>query len=537
MAKSRIGPFALEAPLSASKPAGQVFRGIHLEQKKLAALRVFQIPMGMTPESRQDYADQLEQLKNLRHPGIVRCFGGGFDTRNAYLAYQLVDGVSLDAMVRRRDRLPWETALEHSQQIAEALQHAHERGWIHARLKPDKVLISSDGSTKINDWRREAISFVLGERQPSDAQLMFSAPEVFNGQSPDEKSDLYSLGAVMYFMLTGHPPFMGEGEQLKQVVLTTPAPEVGRSVMDCPVWLSAIVAQLLAKDPQQRPYSMAALLLAFREAEKRAAQGVGVLQHATAGFSPLQLKADRDEAEKVLGIKPKKKKRKVSADSSFFDQVWVLALGLIAAVGAIVWFLLPLSESALRDRAEALLPPVTEEWRDWSNAKKDYLDPLIERFPDGPNSEWARSQIAWIDARGTERRLEREDRRNLKSKWTDAERQYWAARGFEQFGDYPTAADKYRAVVKLYEQDPQSASICILSQEGLERIRESAKNGSPLQDFLTSKLEDASKAYEGNDFREARAILNSIVELYAEDPQVAPQVTDAQKRLEEISGR
>ncbi len=126
MAKSRIGPFALEAPMTAPKSSGQMFRAIHLEQRKLAALRVFPIPLGMTPESRTAFASQLEQLKQLRHPNIVRCYGGGFDSRNAYLAYELVDGESLVALLARRDRLPWETVLEYSQQLAEGLQYAHQ---------------------------------------------------------------------------------------------------------------------------------------------------------------------------------------------------------------------------------------------------------------------------------------------------------------------------------------------------------------------------------------------------------------------------
>ncbi len=81
-------------------------------------------------------------------------------------------------------------------------------------------------------------------------------------------------------------------------------------MLDCPIWLSVIIDQLLSKDPRARPFGAAAVALAFKEAEKRASEGVGVLQHATSGFSPLQLRqTNRSEAEKVLGIKPKKTRK------------------------------------------------------------------------------------------------------------------------------------------------------------------------------------------------------------------------------------
>ena len=213
MPKSRIGPFALEAPLSVSKSTGQVFRALHLEQKKLAALRIFTVPMGMTPESRKAFAEQLEELKAFRHPGIVRCYGGGFDSRKAYLAYEMVDGEPLDAMLARRDRLPWETTFEYSREIVDALQFAHQSGWIHGNLKPDKILVGANG-VKISDWRRSEISNMIDTERRSDAQIHFTAPEFIAGHPVSEKTDLYSVGVLMYFMLTGQTPFIGQGPRL-----------------------------------------------------------------------------------------------------------------------------------------------------------------------------------------------------------------------------------------------------------------------------------------------------------------------------------
>ncbi|HBE67549.1 MAG TPA: hypothetical protein DDW52_05300, partial [Planctomycetaceae bacterium] len=404
MVKSRIGPFALEAPLSKSKNGCQVFRAIHLEQKKLAALRVFTIPMGMTPESREAFASQLEQLKQLRHRGIVRCYGGGFDTQSAFLAYELVEGESLLSMLRRRDRLPWETTLDYCQQLAEAFQYAHQMGWVHGRLRPEKVLISEQGVVKVQDWRRTAISSMITNDPNRRSQLQYTAPESLEGDA-DEKSDLYALGAATYTMLTGRPPFDAHDPQELRRAIEQDSPEpVTASVFDCPVWLNAIVEQLLAKDPQQRHFSATALQLALKEAQRRQNEGVGVLQHATSGFSPLQMQVDRDEAEKVLGIKRKKKKKKRQSDENFLENAWVLVGGLILAVGAIAWFLWPLSESTLRSRSEALL--ASESSLDWNDARRDYLQQLVDRFPGTNSAEWAQEKIEWVEARNIERAME-----------------------------------------------------------------------------------------------------------------------------------
>ncbi len=110
----------------------------------------------MTPEAKRDFAQQMEELKALRHPGIVRCYGGGFDQRDAYLVYELVDGESLDALLERRQRLPWESVLDYGQQLCDALQFAHEAKRVHGQIFPDKLLVSRDGSQiKISDFRSD----------------------------------------------------------------------------------------------------------------------------------------------------------------------------------------------------------------------------------------------------------------------------------------------------------------------------------------------------------------------------------------------
>jgi hypothetical protein len=275
-------------------------------------------------------------------------------------------------------------------------------------------------------------------------------------------------------------------------------------------------------------------LLAFKEAQRRQSEGAGVLQHAAAGFSPLRLDVDRDEAEKVLGLKTKKRPRKPSADAPFYERAWFLALSLVAAVAAVVWFLMPPSEATLRARAEALLPPASEDWMDWNVARDDYLRQLVRRFPDGTHAEWAAEQVDWVDARECERRLKRDDQRNRRADWSDAERQYWQSREYEQFGDLLTAVDKYRAVIALYGQVEDAQDLVYLSTEGLNRIRQQARRRSPLQEFVNRKLREAEQAYNSARILDARTIWESIESLYSGNQEIAPQVAEAQRRLAEL---
>lgn len=532
MAKSRIGPFALESPLSAGRSSGQLFRAIHLEQRKLAALRVFPVPLGLTPASRAAFAEQLEQLKKLRHPAIVRCYGGGFDIRNAYLAYELIDGESLADSLARRGKLPWETALDACQQIADALHTAHQAEWVHGRLQPSKVLLAADGCIKITGFQRTAIASMIGSGPPSLNQLLYAAPELFRGQVADEKADLYSLGALMYSMLTGRPPVPADSiEQLAQRIHSDVPPSPSALVLDCPVWLNAIVEQLLSKDPKLRPFSIQALQLAFKEAQRRHSQGVGVLQHATAGFSPLQLKVDRAEAERVLGVKQTKKKRNAEASTPLHEQPWILASAFAIAIGAVIWFMLPLGEATLRARAEKQL--ASREWIDWNDARDKYLEALVERFPDGQHAAWAKEKIDWVDMQEAERRIERNQRLGRPSS-SEAEKRYVEAKQFEEFGDRATALDKYRAIVKILSDDQQDRPIINLARRQIESIESSPPDANQLQKLITAKLAEAETLYAESSIAAAKQIWKSIVDLYDGNKELAPLVQQALARMDSL---
>lgn len=534
MARSVVGPFAMEAPLGIDPRRSSIFRAMHMQQKKAAAVRIFSTPMGLTPEAKRDFAKQIEELKELRHPGIVRCYGGGFDKKDAYLAYEFIEGESLDVLLKRRERLPWETALDYALQIAETLQYVHGAGWLHNRLRADKVMICAGGmQVKVLDLRNSVDSLWMSPSPLTLEQRIFVAPECQNDLMPiqSERSDVYSLGILLYLMLTGRFPFdpMQSEQVLSAQIQQTIPQNVSAIALDCPVWLSTLVAQMLDKDPLKRPFTMAATAMALNQALSRAAGGVSVAEHVASGFNPLQIKADRQEVDKLLG-KKKPKKEFTNPLPSLINGTALVIAGLLIALAGIIWVASPLSEKALRERAEAML--VDADITDMNYAMDNYLVPLLKRFPDGPNAEWAQQQIDEIEISNLDRKIALAIRfsRELKS---DDEQQLTEAIKSDESGNKETAQEQYQAIITLYGKDPEHKRVVGLAQRRLNNLVREAAVPDELVKKLTEKMTQADDAVKANKLAEARAIWESIVSLYKDNSKVKEIVAQAEKLLNE----
>ena len=531
--RSKIGPLALESPLGGR--GSNVFRAMHMQQRAQVVVRVFSVPLGMTPESKQEFADQLEGLKALRHTGIVRCYGGGFDAKDAYLVYELMHGEPLAAYLNRRERLPWESVLDYGLQLCEALKYAHESGWIHGRIRLDKIIVSPDANkVKICDFRR-------GPGSPAPLtleQLAYSAPETLvDNPKFNAATDLYSVGAVLYHAITGQPPFAGDTPILvKQAIMGTSVAPVASIVFDCPVWLSAIVEQLLNKDPLKRPFTAAATAMALREAQRRATDGMGVAEHAVSGFSALQLNTNRAEAEIALGRKKKKKRR--LDDEDVFDKPGlmerpIVLLGLLAAAICLITFLVwPAGEKTLRARAEKLM--ANEDLSSHNEARDKYLFTLIERFAGSESALWAEEQLDSIAMENAEARMQ-SNRRFGREPSTEGERKYTEANRFEQFGDRVTALEKYIGIVSLLKGEEKERPFVNLARRQIAKIESKPPNSTEeLRRFLMEKLEQAERMYNNGDAIGAKQIWDGIVNLYNGNKEMLPIVEKAQTRLGQI---
>ena len=278
-----IWPFRLTERIGVGG-MGEVYRGQFVPKKIEVAVKM--LPEDVTdPVVLQRFERELEVLKSLRHPNIVRCFGGVCEDDVRFYAMELVTGGTLEDLLRARGRLSWEQVVEYGQQMAAALSAAHAKSVVHRDLKPANFLITGDGKLKLADF---GLAFIEAKRRITRAgktagTVLYMSPEQIRGREVAAASDLYSLGCVLYEMLSGNPPFDGDAQAtILHAHVMTPPPRLASLVMDCPAELEQLVHKLLQKDPADRPRSADEVSLALRSmtpdlvmAEPRRTGGTG----------------------------------------------------------------------------------------------------------------------------------------------------------------------------------------------------------------------------------------------------------------------
>ena len=200
----------------------------------------------------------------LGHPGIVATFDTGFDEGTAYIVMELVRGRNLREWLDTYGRLqPWQ-AVGVARQVADALSYAHQAGLVHRDVKPANILLVDDDSGGLPAWRIKVTDFGIAKAgMEAGADLTrtgmvlgtpkYLSPEQIRGSDPDARADLYSLGVVLYEMLVGAPPYVGETDVATALAhLGDKVPKPSASVRGIPGGLDRIVVDLLAKSPERR---------------------------------------------------------------------------------------------------------------------------------------------------------------------------------------------------------------------------------------------------------------------------------------------
>lgn len=239
---------------------GVVYKARDPKINRVVAVKSFNLT-GQPPEEEQEFRERFfreaEAAGRLSHPGIVTIFDVGEepDTRAPYIVMEFVGGQSLDKILSENDnKLPLEKALQITHELAEALDCANGQGVVHRDLKPANILITEEGHAKIADFGVAKLSLAnqtLAGRALGTPAYM--SPEQLNGDAVDGRSDLFSLGVVLYTVLTGYRPFQGNSAMTVsfKVVNRDPIPA---SVLDTelPQGLDYIISRAMAKEPAER---------------------------------------------------------------------------------------------------------------------------------------------------------------------------------------------------------------------------------------------------------------------------------------------
>lgn len=522
-----FGAFTLHERLGTGG-MGTVYRATHNETGREVAIKILSTRVAQSRRAIQRFAQEIEILKALKHPNIVRCYGGGRHETEAFMVMELVTGGSLASLLRRRGRLPWETAVEYLEQICAGLQHAHEWGVIHRDLTPRNLLLDSRGQIKIADFGIARVGYgrKLTATKHTLGTLAYMAPEQIRGKPPiSPRTDLYTLGCVLFELLTGELPFQAESTaQIMYQHLSEDPPRVSSRVLDCPFWLEALVGQLLEKDPERRPHDAGTVLVALQEVKAKVAAGEGVAEHAAGGGpSALRVERDREGARRALGHKPRKRRRE---QGPFYERAWFLALALLITLGVATWAFWPAGEEELFRKGEALM--AMDRRPHWSQAR-EYFEELLERFPEGKYAAAAREQIDRIDMADAEARLMMKLRQG-RELTNEGERLFAEAYRFEQFGDRVTALERYDSLIKLLGDRREYRPYVNLARRQLHAIKEGETPPDRLA-LIQERLQQADALAARGELLEAKKIWHSIQALYSGNKELEPLVAQAEERL------
>ncbi len=238
---------------------GVVYKARDPQIDRLVALKTISL-QGQEPERdeefRQRFFVEAQAAGRLHHPGIVAIFDAGEDpeTHNPYLVLEYVAGESLSRILSREKKLPLAQALRLAEEMASALDYAHAQGVVHRDIKPANILITEDGHAKIADLgiaKLNLAQFTLPGHVLGTPAYM--APEQLSGEGVDGRSDLFSLGVILYAMVTGHSPFHGNSATTVcfKVVNREPVPASALD-LELPRALDAVISRAIAKDPNAR---------------------------------------------------------------------------------------------------------------------------------------------------------------------------------------------------------------------------------------------------------------------------------------------
>ena len=248
-----------------------VYQADHLHLNKTMALKLLHTHLASNPKSIQRFKREARAASQLAHPNLVEVHDFGVSTDGqAYLVMDFLEGRSLDDYLEERDSLPWQEAVPLFLQVLEGLNHAHMRGVIHRDLKPANIMLvpkDSDFVVKIVDFGLAKITDVNTQKLTQTGEVFGSplcmSPEQCRGEAADERSDIYSIGCIMYDCLAGTPPFVGESiMETLNMQLSEPPPSMPEE-FNVPLWLEEIVGKALQKDVARRQQSVTELSAAL----------------------------------------------------------------------------------------------------------------------------------------------------------------------------------------------------------------------------------------------------------------------------------
>ena len=250
-----------------------VYKAIDQRLNRFVAVKILRDELARDEEFRARFQIEAQAVAMLSHPNIVSVYDVSHTAGVEYIVMELIEGVTLMQYMQKKGALSWKEAAHFSTQIAKALEHAHSKGIVHRHIKPQNIMILRDGTIKVADFGIAALESAQEQRSDQTVgSVHYIAPEQARGETPDTRSDIYSLGVVMYEMLTGQMPYDGEtAEQIALKHIAGVAVPPRQLNAEIPEELERITLKAMNADIRERYQSASELLTDLEEFRKQQA--------------------------------------------------------------------------------------------------------------------------------------------------------------------------------------------------------------------------------------------------------------------------
>jgi len=317
---ARLGNFLLFKQLG-SGAMGAVYQAFDTSLKRHVAIKVLLQSLGRDPKFVQQFMAEARALAALNHPNICQIYSCGTEKQQPYIVMELVSGGRLDKTMAKSGSLEEMAVLRLGLEVAEGLRAAHKAGLTHGDIKPENILFSKSGAAKVVDFG--LASFAGAGKAASEiwGTPYYIAPEKLKGQAGDHRSDIYSLGATLFHLLTGKPPFdAATAQQTALARLERPAPDVRELKPSVHPATAALLARTLEMEQASRYPNYDSLLADLRRAlsglEEAAKQKPGKrVERNFAAWIPAVLGAVVLVAAGVFYLKPKPRPSRIETPS------------------------------------------------------------------------------------------------------------------------------------------------------------------------------------------------------------------------------
>ncbi len=245
-----------------------VYKAYDNIDQRVVAVKILKDEFLANEEFRRRFQNESKAIAVLSHPNIVKVLDVSFGDRLQYIVMEYVEGITLKEYIQQQKKIKIREALYFIMQILRALQHAHDKGIVHRDIKPQNILLISNGTIKVTDFGIAMFSRGETKSMTEDAigSVHYISPEQAKGSVTDAKSDIYSIGVVLYEMLTGCLPFQSENAVSVALMQLQKEPKRPREINpDIPVGLEQIIMRAMQKNTADRYQSAAEMLVDLGE--------------------------------------------------------------------------------------------------------------------------------------------------------------------------------------------------------------------------------------------------------------------------------